>query len=69
MTVIIAHTVQEKINKTTSVTKKEKTQVENEVFAEIMRRYEAGEDVETIAKELKKGTGEVKLIISLYSMR
>lgn len=65
----VTPTVQEKINKTTSVTKKEKTQVENEVFAEIMRRYEAGEDVETIAKELKKGTGEVKLIISLYSMR
>ena len=43
--------------------------MEREVFNEIIQRYKEGQDVETIAKDLKKGTGEVKLIISLYSMR
>ena len=44
-------------------------QAEKETFKEIIRRYSEGEEIEKIAKDLKKGTGEVKLIISLYSMR
>ncbi len=39
------------------------------IYKEIIKRYEDGQDVETIAKDLKKGTGEVKLIISLYARR
>ena len=49
--------------------KSSKAQLDKEIFAEIVKRYEAGQDIDTIAKDLKKGTGEVKLIISLYSMR
>lgn len=44
-------------------------QVEKQVFNEIIRRYKEGEAIEEIAKKLKKGIGEVKLVISLYSMR
>lgn len=44
-------------------------QVEKQVFNEIIKRYEEGEAIEEIAKKLKKGIGEVKLVISLYSMR
>lgn len=44
-------------------------QVEKQVFNEIIKRYKEGEAVEEIAKNLKKGIGEVKLVISLYSMR
>ena len=39
------------------------------LYKEIIKRYETGEDVESIAKSLKKGIGEVKLVISLYAMR
>ena len=46
-----------------------KMQAEKEIFKEIIRRYNEGQEIEKIAKDLKKGTGEVKLIISLYSMR
>lgn len=46
-----------------------KKRVDKEIFAEIIRRYNEGQDVEVIAKDLKKGTGEVKLIISLYAIR
>lgn len=46
-----------------------KKQEGKEIFAEIVKRYNEGQDIETIAKDLKKGTGEVKLIISLYSIR
>ncbi|MBE6021759.1 MAG: hypothetical protein E7231_00840 [Cellulosilyticum sp.] len=46
-----------------------KVQVEKEMFAKIIERYKQGQSIEEIAKDLKKGTGEVKLIISLYSMR
>ena len=46
-----------------------KKQVDKELFTEIIRRYNDGQDIETIAKDLKKGIGEVKLIISLYSIR
>lgn len=46
-----------------------KKRVDKEIFAEIIRRYNEGQDIEVIAKDLKKGTGEVKLIISLYSIR
>ena len=38
-------------------------------YKEIIKRYEMGESIDTIAKALKKGTGEVKLIISLYARR
>ena len=44
-------------------------QVEKQMFNEIIRRYKEGEAVEEIAKDLKKGIGEVKLVISLDSMR
>lgn len=44
-------------------------QAEKQVFNEIIKRYKEGESVEEIAKNLKKGIGEVKLVISLYSMR
>lgn len=44
-------------------------QVDNQVFNEIIKRYKEGEAIEEIAKNLKKGIGEVKLVISLYSMR
>lgn len=60
---------EENKKKKTQETSTQKSQMEKEMFTEIMQRYEAGQDIETIAKELKKGTGEVKLIISLYSMR
>lgn len=46
-----------------------KKQADKQLFAEIIKRYNDGQDIETIAKDLKKGTGEVKLIISLYSIR
>lgn len=46
-----------------------KKQVDKELFNEIIERYNDGQDIETIAKDLKKGIGEVKLIISLYSIR
>ena len=46
-----------------------KQMIDQTNLAEIIRRYEQGEDAQTIAKSLKKGIGEVKLIISLYSMR
>ena len=46
-----------------------KKQADKQLFAEIIKRYNEGQDIETIAKDLKKGTGEVKLIISLYSIR
>ncbi len=36
---------------------------------EIIKMYEEGHSVEEIAKKLKKGIGEVNLLISLYSMR
>lgn len=44
-------------------------QAEKQMFNEIIRRYKEGEAVEEIAKDLKKGIGEVKLVISLDSMR
>lgn len=44
-------------------------QVDNQVFNEIIKRYKEGEAIEEIAKNLKKGIGEVNLVISLYSMR
>lgn len=42
---------------------------EKEMFGEIIKRYEQGEDVASIAKSLKKGIGEVRLILSLHAMR
>lgn len=36
---------------------------------EVIRLHEEGLDAQTIAKSLKRGVGEVKLIISLYTMR
>lgn len=67
-------------NKPQGVTKQEdvkaKAVIKNSImngdqnlYREIVKRYEAGEDVESIARSLKKGTGEVKLVISLYAMR
>lgn len=44
-------------------------QEEKQLFNEIIKRYKEGESIEEIAKGLKKGIGEVKLVISLYSMR
>lgn len=44
-------------------------QEEKQLFNEIIKRYKEGESIEEIAKALKKGIGEVKLVISLYSMR
>lgn len=42
---------------------------EKQMLDEIITRYQEGEPIEEIAKNLKKGIGEVKLVISLYSMR
>lgn len=39
------------------------------IYSEVIKRYEEGENIEMIAKNLKKGVGEVKLILSLYSMK
>lgn len=39
------------------------------LYNEVIKRYEQGESLEMIAKNLKKGVGEVKLILSLYSMK
>ena len=39
------------------------------LYDEIVKHYENGESIEMIAKNLKKGVGEVKLILSLYNMR
>jgi len=38
-------------------------------YNEIIKLHEDGASVEEIAKKLKKGVGEVNLMISLYSMR
>lgn len=46
-----------------------KKQMDQNTFNEIIRRYEQGEDPQEIAKSLRKGIGEVKLILSLYTMR
>jgi len=46
-----------------------KKQMDQDTFNEIIRRYEQGEDPQTIARSLRKGIGEVKLILSLYTMR
>lgn len=40
-----------------------------EIYPEIMEYYNQGKDEEWIAKKLKRGIGEVKLIISLYNMK
>lgn len=42
---------------------------EKQMLDEIITRYQEGEPIEEIAKNLKKGIGEVKLVVSLYSMR
>ena len=42
---------------------------EDVVFEEIIRQYEKNVPLEEIAKHLKIGIGEVKLIVSLYAMR
>lgn len=42
---------------------------EKQLFNEIIKRYKEGESIEEIAKALKKGIGEVKLVISLYAIR
>ena len=48
----------------------QKRQMTNEkLYDEIVKHYENGESIEMIAKNLKKGVGEVKLILSLYNMR
>ncbi len=48
----------------------QKTQKTNEkIYNEIIKLYENGESIEMIAKNLKKGVGEVKLILSLYNMK
>lgn len=53
-----------------SIKEHKKNDIINEkMYGEIIRRYEDGEEIETIAKNLKKGVGEVKLILSLYSMK
>lgn len=53
----------------TAIKKTTKQQIDQNTFNEIIKRYEQGEDPQSIAKDLKKGIGEVKLILSLYSMR
>lgn len=39
------------------------------VTVEVIRLHEQGLDDDAIAKQLKKGVGEVKLILSLHAMR
>jgi hypothetical protein len=38
-------------------------------YNEMIKLYESGLGIEEIAKKLKKGVGEVNLLISLYTMR
>lgn len=68
-----AFTVADKESRTIKRVEKKKDnlniQTEQVNYKEIIERYEMGQDIETIAKDLKKGTGEVKLIISLYARR
>ncbi len=45
------------------------TNKQKDNYTEIMKYYESGKTEEWIAKKLGKGVGEVKLIISLYSMQ
>ena len=52
-----------------NINKMNQQEAEKQVFNEIIRRYKEGEAIEEIARSLKKGIGEVKLVISLYSMR
>lgn len=50
-------------------TKQTSSLVSKQDFEEIIKRHQSGESIEEIARNLKKGIGEVKLVISLYSMR
>ena len=52
-----------------NINKMNEQQAEKQIFNEIIKRYKEGETVEEIAKNLKKGIGEIKLVISLYLMR
>ena len=52
-----------------NINKMNEQQAEKQIFSEIIKRYKEGETVEEIAKNLKKGIGEIKLVISLYLMR
>ena len=52
-----------------NINKMDEQQAEKQIFNEIIKRYKEGETVEEIARNLKKGIGEIKLVISLYLMR
>ena len=52
-----------------NINKMNEQQAEKQIFSEIIKRYKEGETVEEIATNLKKGIGEIKLVISLYLMR
>ena len=58
---------QENVHK--NINKVNQHEAEKQIFNEIIRRYKEGEAIDEIARSLKKGIGEVKLVISLYSMR
>lgn len=48
----------------------EKVQPEtHQLYDQIIKLHEAGMSIEVIAKQLNIGKGEVKLILSLYTMR
>lgn len=49
--------------------KKKQQTKEEAVYEEIIRLHKENMSVETIAKKMQIGVGEVKLIISLYTMR
>lgn len=55
--------------KTLNIKDRPKQQRNQDVFSEIIKRYHSGEEPETIAKNLQKGIGEVKLVLSLYAMK
>lgn len=61
-------TQNESLNESTKQHKKKDT-INETMYDDIIRRYDEGEEIESIAKNLKKGVGEVKLILSLYSMK
>lgn len=51
----------------TQLMTKQQWEEKPEILAEVIKRYEQGESEKSIAKNLKKGIGEVRLMLSLYT--
>ena len=54
---------------TTNKNDRKSKNTSDELYVEIMKYYSEGKSEDWIAKKLKKGVGEVKLVISLYNMK